>query len=150
MKILVIYQSKTGYTKKYAEWISKELKSDLKEIKKVSASEISNYDLIIHGGWIMGGIIKGLKKVKKFNPKELIVFGVGFTKKDKANLNKIVKDNKIEDIPFYYYEGGTNPKKMGFFGRTIVKMVTKQKVTYVDNTNKKEISNLVNFIKNKK
>ncbi len=112
MKVLVTYQSKTGFTKKYAEWISEELKCDLKELKSVK--EVNNYDLVIHGGWIMGGIIKGVKKIKKINSKKLIVFGVGLTPKKDINIDKMIKDNKLEDTPFFYFEGGTNSKKMGF------------------------------------
>lgn len=145
MKILVTYQSKTGFTKKYAEWISEELKCDLKELKKVK--NISEYDLVIHGGWIMGGLLKGYKKIVKMNPKKIIVFGVGFTSKKDVDITKLINDNKLVDIPFYYFDGGTNPKKMGFVGRTMVKLVTKKKVTYVDNTNKIEIEDLIKKVK---
>ena len=147
MKILVTYQSKTGFTKKYAEWISEKLKCDIKDIKKVSIKDIINYDLIIHGGWIMGGMIKGLNKIRKTNPKKLIVFGVGFTSKKDVSVEKIIESNKLEGTPFFYFEGGMNPKKMGFIGRTMVKMVTKKRVVYQDNTNKEEIVTLINNIK---
>lgn len=141
MKVLVTYQSKTGFTKKYAEWISEELKCDLKELKSVK--DVNDYDLVIHGGWIMGGIIKGVKKIKKLNPKKLIVFGVGLTPKKNLNIDKMISDNKLEDTPFFYFEGGTNPKKMGIVGRTIVKFVTKKKVILEDNTKKEEIKELI-------
>ena len=147
MKVLVTYQSKTGFTKKYAEWISEELKCDLKELKSVK--DVNDYDLVIHGGWIMGGVIKGVKKIKKLNPKKLIVFGVGLTPKKSLNTDKMIKDNKLEDTPFFYFEGGTNPKKMGFFGRTIVKLVTKKKVTFEDNTKKEEVKELIKKVNNK-
>lgn len=145
MKVLVTYQSKTGFTKKYAEWISEELKCDLKSIKEVK--DLSNYDLIIHGGWIFGGMISGLMKIQKLNPKKLIVFGVGCTPKKEVDIKLLVESNNINDIPFYYYEGGFNPKKMGFLGRTMVKMVTKEKPTYKDNTDKKAIKDLIKEVK---
>ena len=148
MKTLITYQSKTGFTKKYAEWINEEIDGDLIELKKVK--DVSQYDLVIHGGWIMGGLIKGLNKIKKINPKKLIVFGVGYTSKVDADMNKLVKDNKLEKIPFFYFEGGLNPKKMGFIGRTMVKLVTKKKIIYVDNTNKKKIIELVKSVKKEK
>ena len=147
MKILVTYQSKTGFTKKYAEWISEELKCDIKEIKRVSIKDIINYDLIIHGGWVMGGLIKGLNKIRKINPKKLIVFGVGYTSKKDVDNKKLIEINKLDNIPFYYFEGGMNPKKMGVIRRTMVKLVTKKKPVYQDNTNKNEIKELINSIK---
>lgn len=147
MKILVTYQSKTGFTKKYAEWISEELKCDIKDIKKVSIKDMINYDLVIHGGWIMGGMIKGLNKIRKINPKELIVFGVGYTSKNDVDTKKLIETNKLDGISLYYFEGGMNPKKMGLIGRTMVKMVTKKKPIYQDNTNKDEINSLIKDIK---
>ena len=145
--ILVTYQSKTGFTKKYAEWISAELKCDLKDIKETTAEDIKKYDLVIHGGWILGGIINGYKKIKKLGPKKLIVFAVGLTPKSDANTNQLVKNNNLGNTPFFYFEGGTDPEKMGFAGKKIVKMVTKKEVTYQDNTKKSEISALVKMAK---
>ena len=147
MKTLVTYQSKTGFTKKYAEWISQELSCDLKEASKVSAAEVTDYELIIHGGWIMGGMINGLDKIRGLNPRKLVVFAVGFTTKEEAEIPKMIESNKLGDIPFFYYQGGMNPKKMGFMGRTMVKMVTKNTPEYADHTNKEEIAELVKAVR---
>ena len=134
MKILVVYQSKTGYTKKYAEWVSQDLKCDLENIKKLNKN-IENYDLIIYGGWIMGGkqLSFNLSLPKKLNSKKLIVFGVGFTPKEEVDIKKMKNENKLEDTPLFYFQGGMNPKKMGFISKMIVRMVTKEKIVYKDN-----------------
>ncbi|MBQ1392856.1 MAG: hypothetical protein IIY81_04830 [Lachnospiraceae bacterium] len=145
--ILVTYQSKTGFTKKYAEWISAELKCDLKDIKETTAEDIKKYDLVIHGGWVLGGIINGYKKIKKYNPKKLLVFAVGLTPKKDVDADRILKNNDLKDVLFFYFEGGTNPEKMGFASRKIVEMVTKKEVTYQDNTKKSEIAALVRMAK---
>lgn len=102
---------------------------------------------MIHGGWIFGGVISGYKKIKSFAPKQLIVFGVGFTPKAKVDLKKMAEDNKLGDTPLYYFEGGTNPPKMGFVGRKAVEMVTKEKVTYQDNTDRKATAELLKAVK---
>lgn len=146
MNILVTYQSKTGFTKQYAQWIGEALSCECKELAAVSATQISSYDLIIHGGWIMGGMVSGLEKVKSYQPNKLMVFGVGFTEKEKIDRDKWIEANKLNDVPFFYYQGGMNPKKMGFFGRTIVKMVTKEKLKYADYTNKENIAELVEAV----
>lgn len=143
MKTLVTYQSKTGFTQRYAEWISQELSCELKEASKVTAEEIADCDLVIHGGWVMGGMINGLDKIRSLKPRKLIVFAVGFTEKKDMDIAKCIEANKLGDTPFYYYEGGMNPKKMGFFGRSAVKMVTKKTPVPVDNTNKYEIKELL-------
>ena len=117
MKILVTYKSKTGFTKKYAEWIAEGLSCDIKDVKNVSYKDVVGYDLVIHGGWIFGGVISGYNRIISYNPKQLIVFGVGHTPKTKVNLKKMAEENKLGDTPLYYFEGGTNPSKMGFMGR---------------------------------
>ena len=147
MKILVTYQSKTGFTKKYAKWISEKLKSDLIDIKKIIDIDTNDYDLIIHGGWIMGGMITGLDKVRLFKPKKLIVFGVGYTPKEVVDVDQIKETNKLGDTPLFYFQGGMNPKKMGFFFKMIFKMVTKEKLVYKDKTNKEDIDDLINIVK---
>ena len=147
MKILVTYKSKTGFTKKYAEWIAEALSCDIEDVKNVSYKDVVNYDLVIHGGWIFGGVISGYNKIISYNPKQLIVFGVGYTPKAKVNLKRMAEENKLGDTPLYYFEGGTNPLKMGFVGRKIVEMVTKEKVTYKDNTDRNAIDELVDAVK---
>ena len=147
MKILVSYKSKTGFTKRYAEWISEELEADLKDIKDVN--DVSEYDLVIHGGWNMGGLINGLNDIKKLNPKDLIVFLVGATPTKDVDTIKIKGENNIGNTPFFYYQGGFNPQKMGFVGRTMVKMVTKEAPTYQDHTNKEVIRDLIKLVKSK-
>ena len=147
MKILVTYKSKTGFTIKYAKWIAEELNCETKDIKNVSSKDIAKYDLVIHGGWIFGGVISGYKKIKSFAPKQLIVFGVGFTPKAKVDLKKMAEDNKLGDAPLYYFEGGTNPPKMGFVGRKVVEMVTKEKVTYQDNADREATAELLKAVK---
>ena len=68
MKILVSYKSKTGFTKRYAEWISEELEADLTDVKDIK--DVSEYDLVIYGGWILGGLINGFNDIKKLDPKD--------------------------------------------------------------------------------
>ena len=144
MKIVVTYTSKTGFTKKYAEWIAEDLGCEAIEAAQVK--NIGEYDLIIHGGWIFGGMISGLENMKKQNPKKLITFGVGFTREDNY-VNTVRETNHTEDIPTFYYVGGMNPKKLNFFMRFIVKMVTKNTPKYEDDTDRNAISDLVEYVK---
>lgn len=145
-KILVVYQSKTGFTKKYAEWIAQKLSADIKAISKINISEINSYDIVIFGGWIMGGMISGLDKVRNCTSSKLIVFGVGFTDKKEVDISKMKEANKLTDHPFFYLEGGIKPKEMGFVARTMVKLATKKPLAYVDNTNRDNIVPIIKAI----
>lgn len=47
MKTLVIYTSQTGFTKRYAEWISEEINADiydLKDVKKKTNDFFETYE----------------------------------------------------------------------------------------------------------
>ncbi|NLM44598.1 MAG: hypothetical protein GX201_11400 [Clostridiales bacterium] len=44
---VVIYQSKYGATKKYAQWLAEELSCDLIETKKASIEQLEKYDVIM-------------------------------------------------------------------------------------------------------
>lgn len=142
MKAIVIYKSKTGFTEKYAGWIGEELQCEVKDLKDLDLKEISEYDLVIFGGWIRVSRIKGLKKIKKAPVKKLMVFGVGFTE-DINYVDTIRKVNQLEGIPCYFMRGGFHPDKMGFFYRLLVAPIIKRPVTEMDYSDKRLIRPLV-------
>ena len=80
-KILIMYQSKYGATKKYAEWLSEDLSCDLIETKKADINKIKEYDTIILGGGIYASGIAGIsflkKNYEKLADKKIVVFAVG-------------------------------------------------------------------------
>lgn len=125
MKKLVVYQSSTGFTAKYAAWIAEALSCEAKELKRVSAGEVAECDCIIFGGWIMGGMITGLDKMRKMNPKQLVVFAVGATSNSEEVRNNLKNQNHLEQTPFFYFEGGLNFEKMSFFPKMMLKMMQK-------------------------
>ena len=125
MKRLVVYQSSTGFTAKYAAWIAGELSCEAKELKHMKAQEIAAYDSIIFGGWIMGGMISGLDKINKMNPKKLVVFAVGASESTEKVINAIKTQNHLEETPFFYMEGGIAFEKMSFFPKMMLKMMGK-------------------------
>ncbi len=61
---VVIYKSKTGFAKKYAEWISEALKCDIKENTKLSLDDLIQYDTIIYGGGLYAVGINGINLIK--------------------------------------------------------------------------------------
>ena len=125
MKTMVIYQSKTGFTKKYATWIAQELSCEAKELKTVSNKEVEECDMVIFGGWIMAGTINGLDKIRNLHSKKLVVFGVGAMPNHEEYSEKIKIQNHLEETPFFYFQGGLAFEKMGFFSKMMLKMVSK-------------------------
>ena len=79
MKRIVVYQSGTGFTAKYADWIAQDLGCEAKEYKNVNPGELAGFDMVIYGGWIFGGMVVGYDKIKACNLSNVVVFGVGMT-----------------------------------------------------------------------
>lgn len=124
MNKIVIYTSKTGFTKTYAQWIATELGCEAKSLKEVDVATLKEYDLVVYGGWVMGGLIMGLDKVKKAGVNNLVVFATGMSAQCDGIKELILKQNKMENEKFFYFEGGYAPDKVGFIGRLMIKMVT--------------------------
>jgi menaquinone-dependent protoporphyrinogen IX oxidase len=55
---LVLYFTKYGSTKKYAEWIAEELKGDIFDIKDARPNQLHEYDVILLGSALYAGSIK--------------------------------------------------------------------------------------------
>lgn len=133
MKIVIIYKSKTGFTKKYAEWIQEEIKCDIIDFDKFSKKSVLKYDLIIYGGRVHAGKIDGLKKVATLaqnNNKKIIVFATGATPINAEDeISTLWKNNlsgnRQQLIPHFYMQSGLNYEKMGCVDKLIMKTVSK-------------------------
>lgn len=49
-KIVVIYKSKYGSSKKYAQWIAEEVNGDLFNSSNIKEEKLKEYDIIVYGG----------------------------------------------------------------------------------------------------
>ena len=65
MKGIILYQSKYGATKKYADWISEATGFECVETKKANIKEVEKYDIIVLGGGIYAMGIAGLSFLKR-------------------------------------------------------------------------------------
>lgn len=86
MNTIVIYKSKYGSTKTYAEWIANELGCIAVDAKSISVKELSDYDTIIYGGGLYAEVISGVslitKNAEELKDKKVIVFSTGITPAD--------------------------------------------------------------------
>lgn len=122
MKRIVIYNSGTGFTAQYAKWIAERLQCEVKALKKVKPNELDQYDRVIYGGYLMANMVSGLNKLKKLNPKNLVVFSVGMSSPCAELEKKIIEQSQLENIPFFYYQGGVKMNELGFLKRQMLKM----------------------------
>lgn len=119
-RIAVIYQSKYGSTKRYAQWISEAVKGDLREGSKVKLTELLKYDIIVFGGSLHAGGIRGIKLINnnftQLRQKKIIVFGVGASPIREEAINHVLAHNFTreiqETIHFFLLRGAFNYQKL--------------------------------------
>lgn len=136
-KVAVIYSSKYGTTKKYANWISRELSCDIFDISKVILKSIGLYDIIIFGGGLYGGGFGGVKLIEKsfkeFPNKKIILFTCGLadtsksenTDNIKASLKKQLTEEVFEKIKIFHLRGGVDYPKLSFIHKIMMGMLHK-------------------------
>ncbi|MCY6372194.1 flavodoxin domain-containing protein [Clostridium ganghwense] len=171
MKTVVIYKSKTGFTKRYSEWIAEELSADIFEASKVTLNIIKNYDTVIYGGSLYAVDINGVKfiteNINKLKDKKIVVFATGASPSREEVINEVRNKNFTKEqqkyIRFFYLRGGFNYNKLNPFDKflmTLLKWKLKKKkeltsdergmlASYnnpVDFTKKKNIDEIITYV----
>ena len=132
MNGIILYQSKYGATKKYADWISEETGFKCVETKSTNIKEVEEYDNIILGGGIYAMGIAGLsflkKNIEKLSGKNIIVYFCCASPYDEEAVKQIRTHNmtdKLSGIPVFYCRGAWDMDSMSFKDRTLCKMLRK-------------------------
>jgi menaquinone-dependent protoporphyrinogen IX oxidase len=137
-KTLVIYFSKYGTTKRYAEWMATDLHADICSAKKIKASRLQDYDTIIWGSALHAGNIKSVRMlIKNFDAlknKKLVLYTCGladYTLSENIaaiakRLEQTIPNHIREHIRFYHLRGGINYRKLGFMDKFLMRMLKKQ------------------------
>ncbi len=122
MNAIVIYKTKYGSTKTYAEWIAEALSCDIAEAKGVKAEDLLKYDTIIYGGGLYAEVINGVslitKNYEKLKNKKLIVYTTGITPPDVREYY----DGEVMEKNFK--NGAGNIKIYNFLGKMILEELT--------------------------
>ncbi|MCL2791512.1 MAG: flavodoxin domain-containing protein [Spirochaetaceae bacterium] len=135
-KTIVLYRSKYGATKKYADWLAEELSCDVLDTKQADISKVGQYDIVILGGGIYAGGIAGLSFIKKhykaLKDKKIIIFAVGAVAPGaEKNIEEIKArhlKNDLANIPFFYFRGAWNEEVMTWIDRKLCTMLQKSLV----------------------
>lgn len=171
MKAVVVYKSRTGFSRKYAQWIAEELSADIFEVSQCSVEIIKTYDVVIYGGSLHAVGINGInfitKNFDKLKDKKIVVFATGASPARENVISEVINKNftseQQDHIKFFYLRGGFDYSKLGFVDKalmTLLKFIIKSKkeltpdekgmlIAYdkpVDFTNKDNIRELITCI----
>lgn len=130
MEAIVIYKTRTGFTKKYAKWISEELNCRITDYENINKYDLNDFDIVIYGGRVHAGKIDSLEKIKKQVQDKnckLIVFATGATPiAATKEIEELFKNNfPDKSIPHFYMQSGLCYEKMGLADKTIMKALSK-------------------------
>ncbi|MCL2198438.1 MAG: flavodoxin domain-containing protein [Defluviitaleaceae bacterium] len=128
-KIAVIYKSKYGMTKRYAEWISEALNAPVFEASNIKPSQLGDYDTVIYGGGLYANGIDGVKLVTQNPCKALIVFTVGLADPKITDytpiLEKTFSPEQLSKTKTFHLRGGIDYKKLSLIHKGMMAMVKK-------------------------
>ncbi|MEY8284285.1 flavodoxin domain-containing protein [Lachnospiraceae bacterium 50-23] len=147
MKTIVIYNSQTGFTKRYAEWIAEAAGADCLELSAAKKKDWAAYDAIVFGGWACAGNISKLSwfkgNIDRWDGKKLIAFCVGASPIDNPEIDIALKRNLNESeykkVKIFYCPGGLNYEKMSTPSKLMMKMFVKKLKAQKDKTEAEQI-----------
>lgn len=131
-KTVVVYESKYGSTKKYAQCLAQEIKCDLFERSEIGINQLTDYENIVYGGGLYASGIAGIslitKNYEKIKDKNIMVFTVGLASThDKEIFVPIIEKNfskeMSDNIKFFHLRGRMDYSKLSFMHKTMMKML---------------------------
>lgn len=132
-KTAVIYNSQTGFTKKYAKWISEAADADCFELEATKKYNFDAYDAILFGGWACAGRISKLSWFKsnmdRWSGKILVVFCTGGSPAGSPEIKAFIANNfseaERERVSVFYCPGGFDYDKMSAGSKLMMKLFQK-------------------------
>ncbi|MGA1873899.1 MAG: flavodoxin domain-containing protein [Thermoplasmatota archaeon] len=133
MKGIILFQSKHGSTRQYAEWIAEETGFPLIDLKQNVKPDLKDADILIIGSWVRAGKMISHGWIKKnwssIQDKEVIVFAVGGDVPDEQ-IRKKVLDGSLpegikENISFYLLHGRFRQEDQNIFLRKMLNFAAK-------------------------
>ena len=133
MKTAVIYNSQTGFTQKYAQWIAEAAGADCFELKAAKKKNFDPYDAVVFGGWACAGTISQItwfkSNIEKWPGKTLIAFCTGSSPAQNPAIEPFLRgqfsEAEREKVHVFYCPGGFNYEKMPTGSRWMMKLFQK-------------------------
>lgn len=137
VRIAVIYKSKYGSTKKYAQWISSSLHCDLYDRKSIRPKQMHEYEIIVYGGGLYAGGVNGISLLSEnadlISNQTIILFTCGLADpSDPQNvahirsvLSKKLPQQLLEKIKVFHLRGGIDYSQLGPIHKAMMAMLHK-------------------------
>lgn len=126
---VIIYRSKTGFTKKYANWLAESLSCQAISYENRASIHLAEYKIVVYMGSFCAGVIGGIKWFKKeaadLSNTAKVVLAVGAMPEGTPEAPEAIASNFSEEeqkeIKAFYLPGGLAYEKMGLKDRMLMK-----------------------------
>lgn len=135
MNTIVIYKTKYGSTKTYAQWIAESLGCEICDAKSINAHDLTQYDTIVYGGGLYAEVINGVSLITKnlelLKGKKIAVYTTGITPLDcrdyydKMVIEKNFKPEIRNKIKVFNFMGKMVLSELSIVHRTALKTLKK-------------------------
>lgn len=128
MCTLVLYESQTGYTRQYAQWIAEALHGEALPLKEADPDRVRRADRVLFGGSVRGSLISGQEKMtrlaKRAGGKKVLFFCVGIRPATPRTLDLLRRNNfgADDETPFFYFRGGLDKETLTPGDRTLLRV----------------------------
>lgn len=131
MKTAVIYKSRTGFARRYAELIADQLSADIFSADDLHVEKLFAYDTVVFGGGLYVNGIYGIRKITNnlefLKDKNIVVFATGAMKESKHNIETIMNANfsnkQLMRIKFFYMQGGFDSNKVSLLDKIFLNII---------------------------
>lgn len=130
---VVIYYSKYGHTRTYAEWIQEALQCDMIPANKIDIDQLKDYETIIFGHSVFAGRYKFGPKfsdiMKAYPNKNYVFFSVNLAATDTSEADRQQLTDKVETalgadnmkkIKLFFMRGGIDYSKLNLLHRLMM------------------------------
>lgn len=134
MRMVVVYSSQTGFTKRYAEWIADELNCTAVSLDDDPRFDAAGFDVVVLGGWFHAGGLVGKKwliRQRAAHPEtHFVVFAVGATPTEWTDmvdeaLARELPSPDYDDVERFYLRGGFAYERLSMPNKLAMKLFFK-------------------------
>ena len=137
LNAVVIYESKHGSTRQYAQWIAEDLQCRFIDRKAVDINDVKSADVVVYGGAVYAGGVSGVSFLRKnfdvLKSKHLIVFTCGLsnpadnhnTHPIRERLAKALTPQVMEELKVFHLRGAIDYRRLNMVHKTMMAMVVR-------------------------
>ncbi|MCL2374159.1 MAG: flavodoxin domain-containing protein [Treponema sp.] len=132
---LVIYKSKYGSTKQYAEWIAADLNADVYDPSRFSPRDLDRYATVIYCGGLYANSIRGVRFIarnkNRLRGKKIVIVACGLSyphfeesvARVQRGLESRLPQALHENSRLFMVRGSITYSRLKFFERFILRML---------------------------